>query len=93
MKTRMFLLIPLALFIPCLAADPPDLSGDWRLNSELSDDPAQKMKEARDAMRGGGGMEGGGMGRGRGRGGSGGRGGGAGRDPEEMCRRMEDLRG
>jgi len=63
------------------ASDPPQapvkLSGTWKLNKDLSDDPAQKMRELRSASgseRGGGG---GGMG-GHGGGGMGGHGGGGG---------------
>ncbi|MEO6403630.1 MAG: hypothetical protein ABIP62_16635, partial [Vicinamibacteria bacterium] len=55
---------------------PVPLSGTWKLNKELSDNPALKMA---DAMRNAGGPGGGGMGGGGGRGGGGGLGGGGGR--------------
>ena len=64
---------------------PPDLSGDWQLNEELSEDPREAMRRSRSGRggfgaqgRGGGGGRGGGFGRGgRGQGGFG-RGGGRG---------------
>lgn len=60
------------------AVEPPDLSGEWILNEELSDNLEEKMAEMRRARRerGGGGFSGGGGGRGGGgRGGGGGAGG------------------
>lgn len=56
----------------------PDYSGVWRLNRELSDDPAQALKDLR---AGGSGSSGGWHGRGRGR--HGGGGGGAGEGSSE----------
>lgn len=57
-------------------APPPDLSGRWVLNEELSEDAREKMRGGRGGR---GGPEGGGIGPpGGGRGGSGGRGGGFG---------------
>ncbi len=53
----------------------PDLSGEWTLNAEASDDPAEVQRRARSGQTGGGGMSGGGGG-GGGRGGGGGHGGG-----------------
>jgi len=63
------------------AAEMPNLSGDWQLNKDQSDDPEKVMKEARSSGgSGGSGYSGGGMGRGGGRhGGGGGWGGGGGR--------------
>ncbi|HXU20001.1 MAG TPA: hypothetical protein VN788_05405 [Verrucomicrobiae bacterium] len=44
----------------------PNFAGTWQLNKKQSDDPHEKMREARDGQRGGGGRWGGrGMGRGR----------------------------
>jgi hypothetical protein len=59
----------------------PDFSGTWRLNTDLSEDPREKAREARGGGgRGGGGFGGrGGMGGGGGRGGMGGGMGGGGR--------------
>jgi hypothetical protein len=54
----------------------PDFSGVWRLNRDLSDDPAQALKELRGS--GGSGSSGGWRGRGHGRHGSGGGGAGEG---------------
>ena len=42
-----------------LAAGPGDLSGTWSLNRELSDDPREKMREARESGGGGPGRGGG----------------------------------
>jgi len=56
----------------------PDFSGTWKLNTDLSEDPREKMQEARGSSGRGGGFGGGGrggMGGGGGRGGSGGMGG------------------
>lgn len=62
------------------AAEMPNLSGDWQLNRDQSDDPEKVMKEARSSGgSGGSGYSGGGMGRGGGRHGGGGFGGGGGR--------------
>lgn len=78
------------LWSPVLAADHPDLSGDWVLDREASDDPRTVLRPPRDSGMGGGGMGGGGTGRGgMGRGGMGrggmGRGGmGGGRPSGEM---------
>lgn len=60
------------------AQEPPDLSGHWRLNPELSDDPKElfaNQGERQRAMKGGGRAKG--AGRGMGRRGEGGFGGGA----------------
>jgi hypothetical protein len=80
------------LSLPLAAGkEPPDLGGTWTLNERLSEDPREKMREAR------GGPSGGGMGGGRGRGGGmgGGMGGGRempeGMDPEAMKRRMQEA--
>lgn len=56
----------------------PDFSGTWRLNTDLSEDPREKMQEARGSsgVRGGGGFGGRGGGAGFGGGGRGGMGGG-----------------
>jgi hypothetical protein len=55
---------------------PSGLSGAWTLDLALSDDPAEKMREATEGHRGGGGSGGrGGLGGGGGRGGFGGGGG------------------
>ena len=61
-------------------AAPAGLSGTWALDAALSDDPAEKMREAGGGHGSGGGGRGGfgGGGRGGGRGGYGGRGGGGG---------------
>lgn len=86
------------------AAERPDLSGTWQLDTDLSDDPMeairQTMESNRSRMSGGfgrGGGMGGGMGRGGGMGGgrpsSGGRGGGDDAQSREAMRsRMESLR-
>jgi len=60
------------------AVEMPNLSGDWQLNRDQSDDPEKVMKEARSSGGSGGGFSGGGTGRGgHGHGGGGmGRGGG-----------------
>src|SRR5262249_6190019 len=58
------------------AVEMPNLSGDWQLNKDASDDPEKVMKDARSS---GGGYSGGGMGRGGGRHGGGGGGGSWGR--------------
>lgn len=57
------------------------LVGQWKLNPDLSEDPREKIEEAMQQPRagGGGGMSGGGMGRPGGMGGGGGRGRGEGR--------------
>src|SRR5690348_13697762 len=49
----------------------PNLAGTWQLNRKQSDDPREKMREARDGRRGGGGGRWGGRGMGRGRRGQG----------------------
>jgi hypothetical protein len=76
------------------AADPPNLTGTWKRNAELSDDAKEKLRSS----RGGGG--GGGFGRGGGRGGFGGggrRGGGGGgrgsssEEGDRQPRTMPDL--
>ena len=82
-------LLCLGLGLETAAADDKkqdiDLSGDWQLNEELSDDPREKMQEMmskRGGSRGGGrdgGQSGGGMSGGREGGRSGGGGGGSGR--------------
>jgi hypothetical protein len=68
----------LALLLPLVSSDTAwsgglaNLSGSWKLNKDLSDDPQQKMKDARSESGGGGssgggrsgGHRGGGMGRG-----------------------------
>jgi hypothetical protein len=66
-----------------------NLSGTWRLNKDLSDDPQQKMKDARSESGGGGGHSGGRHGGGMGRG-SGGRSGGSG-SGDEGPRPLEDM--
>ncbi len=53
-----------------IAVDNPDLSGHWKLNKELSDNPKEKMSGAERGSRGDFGMGGGGM-HGGARGGSG----------------------
>jgi hypothetical protein len=59
------------------AVEMPNLSGEWQLNKDQSDDPEKVMTDARSS---GGGSSGGGMGHGGGRlGGGGGWGGGGGR--------------
>ena len=65
---------------PAIAKDdPPDLTGSWQLNREESDDPREKMSQARrGGGRGSGGFGGGGAGGGRGGGGGGFGGGGGG---------------
>jgi hypothetical protein len=75
-----------------------NLSGTWRLNKDLSDDPQQKMKDARSESGGGGhsgGRHGGGMGHGWG-GRSGGSGSGSGDDAqrplEDMATAMQQLK-
>lgn len=87
-RTLIPLLLPLLLAAaPSLAAETPTgLSGQWRLNQELSDDPRELFAardEERRSMGGGrrgfggegrGGRHGGGKGSGGGRGGGGGRG-------------------
>jgi hypothetical protein len=62
------------------AVEMPNLSGEWQLNKDQSDDPEKVMQEARSSGGSGGGFSGGGMGRGGGmrHGGGGGRGGGRG---------------
>ncbi len=57
------------------AVEMPNLSGDWQLNKDASDDPERVMKEARASGGSGGGFSGGGMGRGGRHGGGGGGGG------------------
>lgn len=77
-----------------------DLSGSWRLNRELSDDPSERMAEAGSGRAGSGsageggfGGMGGGRGGGRsGRGGRGGSGGGRGQFSEEDRERLRRFR-
>jgi hypothetical protein len=57
---------------PSASAPLPDYSGVWKLNRELSDDPAQAMKEWHGSSGGGSGSSGGWHGHGRGRRGGGG---------------------
>lgn len=79
------------------SAEPPDLSGVWEMDVELSEDPREKLEEMRESRRGAtsgsGGMRGGGGIRRRGAGG--GMGGGMGGDMrargEELRARMETL--
>ena len=111
LATALFFLAMLCLLAVWTAAplfaggeDPPDLSGHWEMDQELSEDPMEKMRESRGGMRGGGGFGGrggGGFGGGRGGGFGGGRGGmgggpgrGSGDRPsrEEMQQRMEEMR-
>lgn len=92
------LLVLLTTFAPrAIAAGPGNLSGTWKLNRELSDDPREKMREARES--GGGGSRGGGF---RGHRGGGGGGGFHGRhregnaeggtgDSEDLTRAFETL--
>jgi hypothetical protein len=64
---RLLLLAPLLSSENAWSGGLANLSGTWKLNKDLSDDPQQKMKEARDDSSGGGGAFG------RHRGGMGGR--------------------
>ena|SRR5215831_14697605 len=74
---RLLLFIPLASADVARSAGLANLSGTWKLNTSLSDDPQQKMKDANESGGGGGGGYGGGGGHrgghrgGMGRGGSG----------------------
>src|SRR5262249_58604272 len=75
---RLLLFIPLASADVAWSAGLANLSGTWKLNTSLSDDPQQKMKDANESGGGGGGGYGGGGGqRGGDRGGKGGGGAGA----------------
>ena len=87
---RLALLLPLASSQVIGSGALANLSGTWRLNKDLSDDPQQKMKDARSESGGGGhsgGRHGGGMGRGLG-GRSGSSGSGSG---DEGPRPLEDM--
>jgi hypothetical protein len=99
------LLAPGLLFAWLSAAGPAaagtsELSGEWQMDKELSEDPLEKMRERPDGgLRGGGGGRAGGMGGGRG-GMGGGRGGGMrgggsqgpGQSRAEMRQKMQELR-
>lgn len=85
------------------AQDPPDLSGHWEMDKELSEDPAEKLRELvgeapgdAGGLRGGGGFggRGGGFRSGRGNldGGPGRRGGPDRPSREEIERRMEEMK-
>jgi len=65
----------------------PDLSGNWQLNSDLSDDPAQAMAAMQGDRRGG--SESGGYGHGPGHSGGGGAGGGHAGGGRAMIRLLE----
>jgi hypothetical protein len=87
---RLALLLPLASSQVIGTSALANLSGTWKLNKDLSDDPQQKMKDARSESGGGGhsgGRHGGGMGRGSG-GHSGSSGSGSGDDGQ---RPLEDM--
>ncbi len=90
-KSGMGVLVALILLLVWLSGAPvpasaaagsetaPALSGIWEMDTELSEDPTEMMREQRGSgMRGGGGGRGGGLGRGRGGGGGGMGGGGRG---------------
>jgi hypothetical protein len=86
----------LALAPAAVAGDAPiDMTGTWKLNRELSDDPRQVMEQQMKKMREetGGGRVRGGLGRSDGfRGGSGGSRGGAGQmDREQARERLRDM--
>ena len=95
---RLALLLPLASSQVIGSGALANLSGTWRLNKDLSDDPQQKMKDARSESGGGGhsgGRHGGGMGRGSG-GHSGSSGSGSAdegqRPPEDMATALQQLK-
>jgi len=86
------------LLLPAVAgegAEPPDFSGSWQLNDDLSESPWEKMQAMMSERQAGagamGGRGGGTGGGGKGGGGMGGGGGGDRPDPEELRRRMQEL--
>ncbi|MGB5659746.1 MAG: hypothetical protein WBO54_09725 [Thermoanaerobaculia bacterium] len=88
-----FLTLGVLLAAASLAAEQPDFSGTWKLNSELSESPREKVMEGMSKGRGGmggggkgGAMDGGMRGGGGGRSGEGGRGG----DREGMQERLSE---
>jgi hypothetical protein len=96
---RLALLLPLASSQVIGNGALANLSGTWRLNKDLSDDPQQKVKDARSESGSGGrgysgGRHGGGMGRGGGRSGSSGSGSGDdGQRPlEDMASALQQLK-
>ena len=92
---RLALLLPLASSQVTGTGALANLSGTWKLNKDLSDDPQQKMKDARSESGGGGGRSGGHHGGGGGGGGGrgwGGRSGGSGSGSgDEGSRPAEDM--
>ncbi|HEX7252519.1 MAG TPA: hypothetical protein VF376_06530 [Thermoanaerobaculia bacterium] len=94
---RLALLLPLASSQVVGSGALANLSGTWKLNKDLSDDPQQKMKDARSESGGGGGRSGerhgGGMGRGGGgRSGSSGSGDDSSRPFEDMTTALQQLK-
>src|SRR5262245_20793976 len=85
---RVALLLPLVSSETAWSGSLANLSGTWKLNKDLSDDPQQKMRDARNES-GGGGSHSGGRHGGMGRGG-GGRSGGSG-SGEDAQRPLEDM--